>query len=105
MRSALGRIFTGSIALLLLAVCLMVVLSYSNEELRDKVSDRQQIINQGLQLSQTYNRMVMSLAIVAARDNDERLQALLSQRGVSFALLPERATTPGAAGPESAEAP
>ena len=88
MRSALFRFFTISAALAVLAFCLVIVVFVSNEVLRQQVAERQDEINQGLALSAIYSRLVISLEIVAARDNDDRIRNLLAQRGVSFDLKP-----------------
>ena len=103
MRVALFRFFTISATLSLLALCLVIVVFVSNEVLRQQLAQRQDEINQGLALSTIYSRLVISLQIVAARDNDERIRALLAQRGVSFDLKPPMAAKEGATGKEEAK--
>ena len=86
MRNAIFRFFSISATLTLLAFALVVVLFVSNEMLRQQVAQRQEEINQSLALSTIYSRLVISLEMAAARDNDDRIRTLLAQRGVSFDL-------------------
>jgi len=104
MRNAIFRFFALSVTLTLLAFCLVLVVFISNEALRQQLAERRNQINQGLALSRIYERLVTSLEIVAARDNDEILRAMLAQHGVSFALNQPAAATdkPEPAAPERA---
>jgi hypothetical protein len=102
MRVAIFRFFGISATLSLLAICLVIVVFVSNEVLRQQLAQRQDEINQSLALGTIYSRLVISLDIVAARDNDERIRALLAQRGVSFDLRPPAKDKDGAAGKEEA---
>ena len=80
----LTRSMTVAASLALLASVLAVGFLISNQSLRQEVAERQMIINQALTLSQVNSRLINSLATIAARDNDERLRAVLAQQGITF---------------------
>jgi hypothetical protein len=82
------RVVTVGAAFSLIASVGAIVFSVSNQSLRQEVAERQQVINQGLALSQVNTRLVNSLAALAARDNDAQIHALLAQQGITYSTNP-----------------
>jgi hypothetical protein len=78
------RAVTFGTALALLGTFAVIVLSVTNQSLRQDVAERQQTINQGLGLSQVNTRLINSLAAIAARDNDDQIRILLANQGITF---------------------
>ena len=88
----MARVLLGTTAVVaLLLVLVGVVLNVQNQSLRREVTERQQVISQGVTASHVYTRLVNSIAVVAARDNDEALRGLLTQQGIS---VPEAKPAP-----------
>jgi len=84
----LTRTITVAAALSLVVAVPAISLVVSNQYLRQQVAERQQVINQGLALSQVNARLINSLAALAARDNDDQIRAVLAQQGITFQWKP-----------------
>ncbi|HEY2986294.1 MAG TPA: hypothetical protein VGL11_01110 [Candidatus Binatia bacterium] len=80
-------------ALILILVVLNVLLSLGNQSLRQQFAERQQLINQGIQLEAVHREIVTTLATVAVKTNDAELKSLLASQGINLGGEPK---TPGA---------
>ncbi len=77
--------FLTPLAVLVLVLVLVnVFLTFANQSLRMQLTERQQIINQSLQLEALHREIVQSIAGVAARTNDAELKNLLASQGINL---------------------
>jgi ABC-type Na+ efflux pump permease subunit len=74
----------GIVALVL--VILNISTAMTNADARKEANERQQYINQSVQLGQLNSQLVQGLANLAARSGDEELRAVLAQHGISFSV-------------------
>lgn len=79
------------IATLLGAVCLAamvinIALGYGNALARADVTQRQQFVQQSVQLEGLYREIVRALAELGARNNDSDVKALLQRHGITFSV-------------------
>lgn len=72
----------------LLAAAAGAMLSTMNRQLQGQVNQRQQYLQQSVQLEGLYREMVRALAELAARRNDDDLQQLLGRHGISVSVAP-----------------
>jgi hypothetical protein len=83
-------------------LCILVfanIASYSaNRAQQAEVVSRQQYINEAIQLSRFNSQFIQMLANLAAQTNDESLQKLLSDHGITYTV-----NTPPDAGQKPAE--
>lgn len=84
-------VLTGMGILALVLVVVNLVVATRNADVRKEVNERQQYINQGVQLSRLHNQLVQGLATLAARAGDEGLRVLLARHGISFSVTGEGA--------------
>jgi predicted Holliday junction resolvase-like endonuclease len=73
-------------SLVLLLVLVNILLSFGNQSLQSEVGERQQEINQGIQLEALQRQVVTVLAEMAIKTNDAQLKELLTASG--FVLNP-----------------
>lgn len=64
------------------------VLVVRNQEAQREVNQRQQVINQGVQLARASQLLVESIAKVAVASKDDRLTTLLERHGVHLTVNP-----------------
>lgn len=81
-------IVTAVAALGLVTTAANIALLTHNRGVQAEVSQRQQFVQQSLQLETLYREIVRALSELAARQNDDALRAVLQKHGV---------TAPGAA--------
>jgi hypothetical protein len=81
--------------LILLAVNVFLV--ESNQTVQAEVNQRQQFINQTIQLSRVNEVLVRMLANAAVSANDDKLRDLLAQQGITVTVTPGGAATTGGA--------
>ena len=74
-------------------------LSLSNQSSRTDVTQRQQYVQQSVQLEGLYREIIRALAELAARNNDGDVKAMLARHGISYNVNPATgpATTPAPA--------
>jgi hypothetical protein len=93
----LGRVQFWIVTLLallgLVATGANVAVVMGNRTAQAEVAQRQQFVQQSLQLEQLYRDIVRALAELGARNNDEQLRGLLAKHGISFSV-----NAPAAAG-------
>ena len=80
-----------------LAMLASVNLGYNNAKARADVNQRQQFVQQSLQLEGLYKEIVRALAEMGARNNDVDVKAMLQKNGISY--------TPNAAAPATTPVP
>jgi hypothetical protein len=71
----------------------------ANGNARTDVNQRQQFVQQSVQLEGLYKDIVRSLAELGARNNDGDVKALLQKHGITYNVNPPAATPAPAAAP------
>ena len=66
------------------AMLASVTLGYSNAASRAEVNQRQQFVQQSVQLEVLYREIVRALAELAARNNDSDVKAMLQKHGITY---------------------
>ena len=91
----------GLSGLTLLLVVAYIVLVQDNRSVQLQVNQRQQFINQSIQLGRINETLIRALATAAVNGNDDKLRNLLAQSGITInaAGEPEKAASPPATGP------
>ena len=79
------------------AMLVSVSLSYNNATARADVNQRQQFVQQSLQLEGLYKEIVRALAEMGARNNDGDVKAMLQKNGITYTA--NAATPAPASGP------
>ena len=65
-----------------------------NGNARSDVTQRQQFVQQSVQLEGLYKEIVRSLAELGARNNDGDVKALLQKHGITYNVTPPAAAAP-----------
>lgn len=81
-----------------------VLLGRENQAARAEIGQRQQFVQQSVQLEGLYREIVRALAELAARNNDSDVKAMLQRHGITFNVAPPAKAGEGAAGSEPATA-
>lgn len=79
-------IVTVIAALGLVATAVNMVLVTMNRGAQTELAQRQQFVQQSLQLESLYREIVRGLAELGARNNDEQVRALLQRHGITFTV-------------------
>jgi len=90
----------GLSGLTLLLVVAYIVLVQDNRCVQFQVNQRQQFINQSIQLGRINETLIRALAAAAMNSNDDKLRNLLAQSGITInaAGEPEKTAPQPAAG-------
>ena len=90
----------GLSGLTLLLVVAYIILVQANRSVQAEVNQRQQFINQSVQLSRINDVLIRALAAAAVNNKDDKLRDLLAQNGVTInaAGEPEKTPPPAPAG-------
>ena len=86
----------------LVLVVAYIILVQDNRSVQAEVNQRQQFINQSIQLGRINDALIRALAAAAVEQNDDKLRELLAQNGITInptTGAPERQATPAAAAP------
>ena len=86
----------------LVLVVAYIILAQDNRTIQAEVNQRQQFINQSIQLGRINDTLIRALAASAVDNNDDKLRELLAQNGITInptTGAPERQATPAAAAP------
>lgn len=79
-----------------LACCALVaadiVLSLGNAATRNGLTQRQQYVQQSVQLEGLYREIVRTLAELAARNNDNDVKTMLQRHGITYNVNPPAAS-------------
>jgi hypothetical protein len=100
--SWLNRLLVALSGITLILVVAYIVLIQENRSVQAEVNQRQQFINQSIQLGRINDALIRGLAAAAVNSSDERLRELLAQNGITInpaTGAPERQATPAAAAP------
>ena len=73
----------GLSALTLVLVVTYIVLVQDNRSVQAEVNQRQQFINQSIQLGRVNEALIRALAAAAQSNNDDRLRGVLTQNGIT----------------------
>jgi len=98
--SWLYRLLVALSGITLALVVAYIVLIQDNRSVQAEVNQRQQFINQSIQLGRINDTLIRALAAAAVENNDDKLRELLAQNGISITPTtgaPEKQATPPAA--------
>lgn len=84
----------GLASLLLVLVLVDAMLFIGNRQVQREVAQRNQVIQQSLQLEPIYQSLVRALAESAVARHDDALRALLAAEGIQVSGTPAPATAP-----------
>jgi hypothetical protein len=91
-------IVTGMAALALPLAVAAIVLAQLNRGLQGEIAQRQQYVQQSVQLEGLYREIVRALAELGARNNDEAVRLMLARHGITYTVnAPPAAAQPPAA--------
>lgn len=80
-----------------MAMLVNIAFGVANGNARTDVNQRQQFVQQSVQLEGLYKDIVRSLAELGARNNDGDVKALLQKHGITYNVNPPAATAPAPA--------
>jgi hypothetical protein len=86
-------------AMAALAMAASVTLAAMNRSLHGEIGQRQQYVQQSVQLEGLYREIVRALAELGARNNDQDVRALLQRHGISYSANAPAPLAPAAAAP------
>lgn len=86
-------LMAGAAIIIMLAI-INATLFLRNRSMQANVNNRQQFIQQSIQLEGLYREMVKALADLSAKNNDEQLRDLLKTHGFTFAVNPPATAIP-----------
>jgi hypothetical protein len=95
--SWLYRLLVALSGITLALVVGYIVLNQDNRTVQAEVNQRQQFINQSIQLGRINDTLIRALAAAAVEHNDEKLRELLTQNGITInptTGAPEKQATP-----------
>ena len=95
----LGLLSFGVAAVTLILVILNSFLVVRNQGIEAEVQQRQQIINQSLQVNQVSNALLQMLGQSVLRTQDPQITTLLSEFGITVSETPPAGSPPPAAEP------
>ena len=98
--SWLYRLLVALSGITLALVVAYIVLIQDNRTVQAEVNQRQQFINQSIQLGRINDTLIRALAAAAVEHNDDKLRELLAQNGIAInptTGAPEKQATPAAA--------
>jgi hypothetical protein len=90
----------------LILVIVNLVFGQNNRSVQEEVNQRQQFINQTIQLGRVNEALIRAIAQAAIKDKDDRLRDLLAQNGITInptekSSGPEPGAVPAPATPAS----
>lgn len=91
-------VLSGIAVLGLAFVVINIFLFLGNRTIQGEVNDRQQFINQSLQLDRLNRELIAALANLAARNNDDQIRNMLASHGISFTVNQPTSAGPAAGG-------
>ena len=84
------------------AMLASVTLGYNNANARAEVNQRQQFVQQSVQLEGLYKEIVRALAEMGARNNDGDVKAMLQKNGITYTANATANASPNAPGTPAA---
>lgn len=91
-------VLSGIAVLGLAFVVINIFLFLGNRTIQGEVNDRQQFINQSMQLDRLNRELIAALANLAARNNDDQIRNLLASHGITFTVNQPTSAGPAASG-------
>jgi hypothetical protein len=79
------------------AMAANITLGLTNGALRGGVSERQQFVQQSVQLEGLYKEIVRALAELGARNNDNDVKAMLQKHGITYNVNAPQGVAPAPA--------
>ena len=104
----LYRLLVALSGITLILVVVYIILFENNRSVQSEINQRQQFINQSIQLGRINDALIHALAATAVSDNDNKLRDLLAQNGITInptTGAPEREAAPAASAPAAATPP
>jgi hypothetical protein len=104
--SWLYRLLVALSGITLILVVVYIILIQDNRSVQAEVNQRQQFINQSIQLGRINDALIRALATTAVSSKDDKLRDLLAQNGITInpnTGAPERQAVPVAAAPAAGE--
>lgn len=98
----LYRLLVALSGITLVLVVVYIVLIQDNRSVQTQINQRQQFINQSIQLGRVNDALIRALAATAVSNKDDKLRDLLAQNGITInptTGAPEREAAPAAAAP------
>jgi hypothetical protein len=98
----LYRLLVALSGITLVLVVAYIVLNQDNRSIQAEINQRQQFINQSIQLGRVNDALIRALATTAFSNKDDKLRDLLAQNGITInptTGAPEREAAPVAAAP------
>jgi hypothetical protein len=98
------RLLVALSGITVVLVVAYIVLAQDNRSIQAEVNQRQQFINQSIQLGRINDTLIRALAAAAVDSNDDKLRELLAQNGITInptTGAPEKQVAPAAATPPS----
>ena len=98
----LYRLLVALSGISLVLVVVYIVLIQDNRSVQSEINQRQQFINQSIQLGRINDALIRSLAAAAFGNKDDKLRDLLTQNGITInptTGAPEREAAPAASAP------
>jgi hypothetical protein len=98
----LHRLLVALSGITLVLVVVYIVLIQDNRSVQSDINQRQQFINQSIQLGRINDALIRALATTAVGNQDDKLRDLLAQNGITInptTGAPEREAAPAAAAP------
>jgi hypothetical protein len=98
----LYRLLVALSGITLVLVVAYIVLNQDNRSIQAEINQRQQFINQSIQLGRVNDALIHALATTAVSNSDDKLRELLAQNGITInptTGAPEREAVPPPAAP------
>ena len=86
-------IMSAIACLTFLLVFINIILFLGNRGIQTEINNRQQFINQSIQLDRLNRELIASLANLGARTNDEQIKSLLAAHGITYSVNPPAASS------------
>ena len=99
------RLLVALSGITLILVVVYIVVIQDNRSVQGEINQRQQFINQGIQLGRINDTLIRALAAAAVSNKDDKLRDLLAQNGITInpaTGAPEREAPPAPAAPATA---
>lgn len=93
----------GPSGLTLVLVVAYIILVQDNRSIQAEVNQRQQFINQSIQLGRIKEALIRALAAAAVNNKDDKLRDLLAQSGITINAAGE--ASPSSSGPAEKSTP
>ena len=93
----------GLSGLTLVLVVAYIILVQDNRSIQAEVNQRQQFINQSIQLGRIKEALIRALAAAAVNNKDDKLRDLLAQSGITINAAGE--ASPSSSGPAEKSTP